>query len=46
MDLLRATNGQTKRTIQTLEDLLRASVMDFGGSWDDNLMYVDGRVLL
>ncbi|XP_057522497.1 protein MAIN-LIKE 2-like [Amaranthus tricolor] len=42
MDLLRATNGQTKRTIQTLEDLLRASVMDFGGSWDDNLMYVDG----
>ncbi|KAI3787689.1 hypothetical protein L2E82_00022 [Cichorium intybus] len=31
------TDGQTERTIQTLEDMLRASVIDFGGSWDDHL---------
>ncbi|GKB69122.1 putative reverse transcriptase domain-containing protein [Tanacetum coccineum] len=28
------TDGQSERTIQTLEDMLRACVMDFGGSWD------------
>ncbi|GKF68938.1 putative reverse transcriptase domain-containing protein [Tanacetum coccineum] len=28
------TDGQSERTIQTLEDMLRAFVMDFGGSWD------------
>ncbi|GKA74713.1 putative reverse transcriptase domain-containing protein [Tanacetum coccineum] len=28
------TNGQSERTIQTLEDMLRACVLDFGGSWD------------
>ena len=27
------TDGQSKRTIQTLEDMLRACVMDLGGSW-------------
>ncbi|GKF87500.1 putative reverse transcriptase domain-containing protein, partial [Tanacetum coccineum] len=26
------TDGQSERTIQTLEDMLRASVLDFGGS--------------
>nr|GFC84461.1 reverse transcriptase domain-containing protein [Tanacetum cinerariifolium] len=26
------TDGQSKRTIQTLEDMLRACVIDFGGS--------------
>ncbi|GKA66478.1 putative reverse transcriptase domain-containing protein [Tanacetum coccineum] len=26
------TNGQSERTIQTLEDMLRACVLDFGGS--------------
>ncbi|KAJ8637477.1 hypothetical protein MRB53_011744 [Persea americana] len=31
------TDGQSKRTIQTLEDLLRASVADFGSDWDDHL---------
>ena len=31
------TDGQTKRTIQTLEDMLRACVIDFNGSWDDHL---------
>ncbi|GKC73719.1 putative reverse transcriptase domain-containing protein, partial [Tanacetum coccineum] len=28
------TNGQSERTIQTLEDMLRACILDFGGSWD------------
>nr|GEY02846.1 hypothetical protein [Tanacetum cinerariifolium] len=28
------TNGQSERTIQTLEDMLRACVLDFRGSWD------------
>ncbi|GKC19697.1 putative reverse transcriptase domain-containing protein [Tanacetum coccineum] len=27
-------DGQSKRTIQTLEDMLRACVIDFGGSWE------------
>ena len=27
-------DGQSKRTIQTLEDMLRMCVMDFGGQWD------------
>ncbi|GJS54734.1 hypothetical protein Tco_0628096 [Tanacetum coccineum] len=31
------TDGQSKRTIQTLEDMLRACVIDFGGSWDIHL---------
>src|SRR3954467_15792323 len=31
------TDGQFERTIKTLEDLLRACVMDFGGSWEDHL---------
>ncbi|GKF95540.1 putative reverse transcriptase domain-containing protein [Tanacetum coccineum] len=31
------TDGQSERTIQTLEDMLRACVMDFGGSLDTHL---------
>ncbi|GKD68917.1 putative reverse transcriptase domain-containing protein [Tanacetum coccineum] len=31
------TNGQSKRTIQTLEDMSKACVIDFGGSWDVHL---------
>ncbi|GKB35114.1 reverse transcriptase domain-containing protein [Tanacetum coccineum] len=27
------TDGQSERTVQTLEDMLRACVIDFGGSW-------------
>ncbi|GJR89636.1 putative reverse transcriptase domain-containing protein [Tanacetum coccineum] len=27
------TNGQSRRTIQTLEDMLRACVIDFGNGW-------------
>ncbi|GJT28605.1 putative reverse transcriptase domain-containing protein [Tanacetum coccineum] len=31
------TDGQSERIIQTLEDMLRAYVIDFGGSWDVHL---------
>nr|GEU95612.1 putative reverse transcriptase domain, ribonuclease H-like domain, aspartic peptidase domain protein [Tanacetum cinerariifolium] len=31
------TDGQSERTIQTLEDMLRACVMDFGSGWDKHL---------
>ena len=31
------TNGQSERTIQTLEDMLRACVLEFRGSWDTHL---------
>nr|GEX42466.1 reverse transcriptase domain-containing protein [Tanacetum cinerariifolium] len=34
------TDGQSERTIQTLKDMLRACVMDFGGSWDTHLSLV------
>ncbi|GKC66584.1 putative reverse transcriptase domain-containing protein [Tanacetum coccineum] len=30
-------DGQSERTIQTLEDMLRECVIDFGGSWDVHL---------
>ncbi|GJR35835.1 putative reverse transcriptase domain-containing protein [Tanacetum coccineum] len=35
------TDGQSERTIQTLEDMLRACVIDFGGSWDVHLPLAD-----
>ncbi|GJY29935.1 reverse transcriptase domain-containing protein [Tanacetum coccineum] len=31
------TDGQSERTIQILEDMLRACVIDFGNSWDRHL---------
>ena len=31
------TDGQSERTIQTLEDMLRACVIDFKGSWESHL---------
>ncbi|GKB55229.1 hypothetical protein Tco_0905982 [Tanacetum coccineum] len=31
------TDGQSERIIQTLEDMLSACVIDFGGSWDVHL---------
>jgi len=34
------TNDQSKRTIQTLEDLLRACVLEFDGQWEDLLSLV------
>ncbi|GJX42485.1 putative reverse transcriptase domain-containing protein [Tanacetum coccineum] len=36
-----ATNGQSERTIQTLEDMLRAYVLDFGKGWDRHLPLVE-----
>ncbi|GJZ89148.1 putative reverse transcriptase domain-containing protein [Tanacetum coccineum] len=35
------TDGQSERTIQTLEDMLRAYVLDFGGIWDVHLPLVE-----
>ncbi|GKB11608.1 putative reverse transcriptase domain-containing protein [Tanacetum coccineum] len=35
------TEGQSERTIQTLEDMLRACVIDFGSSWDRHLPLVE-----
>ncbi|GKD96991.1 putative reverse transcriptase domain-containing protein [Tanacetum coccineum] len=35
------TDGQSKRTIQTLEDMLRACAIDFGGNWDTHLSLVE-----
>ncbi|GJU68766.1 putative reverse transcriptase domain-containing protein [Tanacetum coccineum] len=35
------TDGQSERTIQTLENMLRACVLDFGGSWDVHLSLVE-----
>nr|GEX68692.1 putative reverse transcriptase domain-containing protein [Tanacetum cinerariifolium] len=32
------TDGQSERIIQTLKDMLRACVIDFGGSWDVHLL--------
>nr|GFA72862.1 putative reverse transcriptase domain-containing protein [Tanacetum cinerariifolium] len=31
------TDGQSERTIQTFEDMLRACVLDFGKGWDRHL---------
>lgn len=36
-----ATDGQTERTIQTLEDMLRACVLGFGGSWEEKLDLIE-----
>nr|GEV44514.1 reverse transcriptase domain-containing protein [Tanacetum cinerariifolium] len=35
------TNGQSEKTIQTLEDMLQACVIDFGCSWDKHLPLVE-----
>ncbi|KAI3809526.1 hypothetical protein L1987_25503 [Smallanthus sonchifolius] len=35
------TDGQTERTIQTLEDMLRACVIDFGNTWESHLPLVE-----
>ncbi|GKC88007.1 reverse transcriptase domain-containing protein, partial [Tanacetum coccineum] len=34
-------DGQSERTIQTMEDMLRACVIDFGSSWDRHLPLVE-----
>ncbi|GJV66333.1 putative reverse transcriptase domain-containing protein [Tanacetum coccineum] len=35
------TDGQSKRTIQTLEDMLRACVIDFGNGWEGHLPLIE-----
>ena len=35
------TDGQSERIIQTLEDMLRAYVMEFKGSWDNYLALIE-----
>ncbi|GJX19441.1 putative reverse transcriptase domain-containing protein [Tanacetum coccineum] len=35
------TDGQSKRTIQTLEDMLHACVMDFGNGWERHLPLIE-----
>ncbi|GKF10339.1 reverse transcriptase domain-containing protein [Tanacetum coccineum] len=35
------TDGQSERTIQTLEDMLRACVIDFGKGWEKYLLLKD-----
>ncbi|KAK1424218.1 hypothetical protein QVD17_19539 [Tagetes erecta] len=35
------TDGQTERTIQTLEDMLRACALDFGKRWESHLPLIE-----
>nr|GEZ31260.1 putative reverse transcriptase domain-containing protein [Tanacetum cinerariifolium] len=35
------TDGQSERTTQTLEDMLRACVIDFGNGWERHLLLVE-----
>nr|GEW06495.1 reverse transcriptase domain-containing protein [Tanacetum cinerariifolium] len=35
------TDGQSERTIQTLEDMLRACVIDFGNGWERRLPLIE-----
>ncbi|GJX22325.1 putative reverse transcriptase domain-containing protein [Tanacetum coccineum] len=38
------TDGQSERTIQTLEDMLRACVIDFGKGWDRHLPLIKKQI--
>ena len=35
------TNGQSERTKQVLEDMLRACILDFKGSWEEHFPLVE-----
>ncbi|KAI3816518.1 hypothetical protein L1987_16219 [Smallanthus sonchifolius] len=35
------TGGKSERIIQTMEDMLRACVIDFGGNWDNHLPLIE-----
>ena len=35
------TDGQSKRVIQVLEDLLQACVLEFGGNWEEHMALVE-----
>ncbi|GKA92082.1 putative reverse transcriptase domain-containing protein, partial [Tanacetum coccineum] len=39
--LIETVNGQSERTIQTLEDMLRVCVMDFEKGWDKHLPLIE-----
>ncbi|GKA53153.1 reverse transcriptase domain-containing protein [Tanacetum coccineum] len=39
------TDGQSEHTIQTLDDMLRACMIDFGGSWDTHVPLDESPVL-
>jgi len=34
-------DGQTERTIQTLEDMLRAYTFDYKSAWDEQLVLIE-----
>lgn len=38
---LQTDDGQTERTNQVLEDMLRACALKHGGSWDKSLSYAE-----
>ncbi|XP_070008616.1 uncharacterized protein [Nicotiana sylvestris] len=40
-EIVRLTDDQAERTIQTLEDMLHACVINFGGNWDDHLPLIE-----
>nr|GEZ12967.1 putative reverse transcriptase domain-containing protein [Tanacetum cinerariifolium] len=40
-DISSETDGQSERTIQTLKDMLRACVIDFGKGWERHLPLVE-----
>nr|GFB53711.1 reverse transcriptase domain-containing protein [Tanacetum cinerariifolium] len=40
------TDGQSERTIQTLEDMLRACILNFGKGWDKHLPLVEFSVTI
>ena len=35
------TDGQSERTIQTLEDMMKTSVLEFQGNWDEHLSLIE-----
>jgi hypothetical protein len=40
------TDGQTKRTNQVLEVMLRAGALQRGSSWDKGLPYTDSHIII
>ena len=35
------SDGQSERTIQTIEDMLRVCAIDFEGNWDDHVPLIE-----
>jgi hypothetical protein len=40
------TDGQTERTKQVLEDMLRACALQHGGSWDKSLPMLSSHIII